>query len=210
MPLMTYMTKQLMQAIILTAIMQIVGCGNPEQDIKGAKEVVVRQTRGQVKTRNEKAIADLTQKYSSISGWDSLQPFTYVLQEMFIYENKPISFKGELIDITKSDTTYFLKVLYNGRSYNRDYIALISLTQEKCDLLKTLLKPTNYSTFLEGCFIFKVSKISSASPKITSDFEYDGEDSFSYLEYDFDETLLIFKGELIDFYINETFDQGNE
>ena len=202
------MTKQLIQTIILSAIILLAGCGKSEQKTKEEKEVIVKQKREQLKTTNEKAIADLTLKYSSISGWDSLETFTYVLQEMFIDEKKPISFEGELKDITKSDTTYFLKVHNTGWHYNRNYIALISLTAEKFTLLKTKLKSTNHSS--EGCFIFKVSKISSATPEIKSDFELDGEDSYSYLSYDFDETLLIFKGELVDFYLNETVDTDNE
>lgn len=41
------------------------------------------------------------------------------------------------------------------------------------------------------------------SPIIVLESIRDGETAFSYFDYDFDKKLLIFEGELIDFYLYE-------
>lgn len=198
------MTKQFKQTIILSAIVLLISCGKSEREIKAQEEKVAEQEkkrlREQLKTQDEKAVFDLNHKYNSISGWDSLKTYTYVFQEMFIDDNEPISFEGQLMDITKSDSAYFIQVHHKGQHYNSKYIAQISVTSDRFAELEDLI----YNRSNKGCFIFKVSKIVSISPEIASDSELDGEDSYSYLTYEFDEPLLIFKGDLIDFYLNET------
>lgn len=154
-----------------------------------------------IKIFNEKAIVDLTRRYSSISNWDSLETYSYVFQKMFIEEKTPISFKGELKDITKSDSIYYLKVYNIGEIYYRNYIAIISTNPIKFAEIRHKLESNNYSD--KGCFIISVSKISSALPKIISDIEDDGDYSYSHLAYDDEETLFILKGDLIDFYLNQ-------
>lgn len=184
--------KRIGQVIIVTAITLFTSCGKSEREIKAEKEKVVEQEKKelkeQLKTTNEKAIIDLTHKYNAISSWDTLDKFTYVFQEMFIDEKKNMSFEGELVDITKSDSTYFLKVYKDTWHYDRFYIAQISTTPEQFSELER-----HNST--EGCFIIKVTQI-------TSLFDLEGEDSD--LTCELDDHLLIFKGDLIDFYLNET------
>ena len=187
------------KTILFIAIVLLTGCGKSEQQIKDEEKKIVSQKREQIKVVNKKEIADFSSKYNAISGWDTVGNLTYVLQEMFSQETKPISFEGELKDITKTDSSYFLKIYRRGRHDKQNYITQISITKEKfIELIKQLKLPNHSNT---GCFIFKVSKIISASPVIKSNSELEGEDTYSYLEYDFDESLLIFKGELIDFYL---------
>jgi hypothetical protein len=205
------MTKLLGLTLTLFTIILLTSCGKSDKEVKEAKEekeAVVKQKKEQLKTTNEKAIINLSQKYNAVLGWDTLELYTYLYQEMFIDQRKPISFEGELYDITKTDSTYFLKVRNSSWHYNKNYIALISLSRQNFVEFQKILK-SNYHTN-EGCFVFKVSKIVPASPEIKSDLELNGEDSYSYLDYDFDETLLIFKGELIDFYLNESADKTND
>jgi len=205
------MTKQFGLTLTLFTIILLTSCGKSDKEVKEVKEekeAVVKQKNEQLKATNEKAIIDLSQKYNAVSGWDTLELYTYLYQEMFIDQRKPISFEGELNDITKTDSTYFLKVRNSSWHYNKNYIALISLSRQNFVEFLKILKSNNHTN--EGCFVFKVSKIVSASPEIKSDLELNGEDSYSYLDYDFDETLLIFKGELIDIYLNERADKTND
>ena len=67
--------------------------------------------------------------------------------------------------------------------------------------LKNKFRSTNHSE--KGCLIFKVLKIVSVAPEIKSIFESEVETLYSSLYYAFDESILIFKGDLIDFYLNE-------
>ncbi len=202
------MTKQIRQTIFFSAIILLTSSCKSEQEIE---EEVINQKKKQLKSANEKEISDLNEKYNAISSWDSLETFTYVLQEKFIDENKPISFQGKITDLSKSDSTYLLKVRKTSDwSYKWNYIALISLSKEKFIELKKILESSNHSN--EGCFIFKVSKIASPFGKIksyplvdentgiSSSNEYS--DSELHLDFNFYDKLLIFQGDLIDFHLN--------
>lgn len=202
------MKKQFVQTLTLLTIVLLISCGKSDQQVKEEKEAIVKQKNEQLNITNEKAIINLSQKYGAISGWDTLEYYTYLYQEMFIDQRKPICFEGELNDITKTDSTYYLKVRNTSWHYNKNYIAQISLSSQNFIEFQKILKSKNHTN--EGSFVFKVSKIISASPEISSDSELGGEDSYSFLVYDFDQTLLIFKGELIDFYLNETPDKTDD
>jgi hypothetical protein len=210
------MTKHILSAIILTIIILIGSCGESghqskeenDQVINEEKEQVVKQKKEQVKNANEKAISDLNHKHNAVYGWDSLVTFTYILQEMFIDEKKPMSFVGEIKNITKSDSNYLLKVHHSQWHYYNDYLALISISIEDFIELEKILKSDNHSN--KGCFIIEVTKIISSSPKIISDIEMDGEDSYSSYSFDFDGTLLIIKGDLIDYHIDEIIPRDND
>jgi len=199
------MKKPLENKITLLLIFFLISCGKSDQQIK---ETILKEKNEQLETVNKEAIINLTQKYNSVLGWDSLKQYTYLYQEMFVEQRKTISFEGELSDITKIDSTYYLNVRNTKFYYNKNYIALIALNRQKFIELQNILKSNNHTN--EGCFVFRVSKIVSASPEIKSDIESDGEDFYSYINYDFNNTLLIFKGDLIDFYLNETADKSND
>jgi hypothetical protein len=210
------MTKQIRLAITFSAILSLTVSCKSEQE---KKEEVVNQKKEQLKSANEKEISDLNEKHKAISRWDSLETFTYVLQEKFIDENEPISFQGKLRDIYKSDSTYLLKVEKNNESrYKWNYIATISLSKEKFFKLKKILESSNHSK--TGCFIFKVSKVTSPFVKIKSHTSLDEyseisasneySDSELYLDFDFYDKLLIFQGDLIDFHLNEIVTKDNE
>jgi hypothetical protein len=108
----------------------------------------------------------------------------------------------------KNDSIFFLKVYSSSWNPYKNYVADISLSPQKFLELNKILQSKNHSH--DGCFIFKVSEIITILPQIKSGFDFNGEDSYSYLEYDFDETLLIFKGELIDLYLNVIIPEKNE
>ncbi len=197
------MIKMYGNLLTLLILIFLISCGKSELQIKEEKDAVLKQKEEQLKTTNEKAATILSKKYNAQIGWDTLDLYTYLYQEMFIDQRNPISFEGKLEDIIKLDSSYILKVL----NTNRTYIAQISMNRERFVEFQKIFNSKNRGN--EGCFVFQVSKIISASPEIKSDYEFDGEGSYSFLDYDFDQSLLIFKGDLIDFYVNETDEKDN-
>ena len=199
------MNKLFLHFTLLTLLVVFNSCGKSEKVIK--EETNTKQQEF-FDAKNKKAISELSDKYNSVSEWDTLKAFTYVLQEMFIDGKRPITFRGQLMDITKSDNNYILRINDNKSNFEykfdigRNYFAQISISPDKLIRLKKMLNSNNHSRV--GCFVFNVSKIISSSPKIVSDLNDDG-NIFSNLV--FDGKLLIFKGELIDFYLNEKIDK---
>jgi len=205
------MIKLFKQVLILITLALLTSCGDSEKQTEEKNKAVVEQKKEQLKAVNEKAIIDLSHKYNSVLGWAKIEPFSYVLQDMFINTGKLITFIGELKDITKLDSTYYL-IVYNSRRLlvKKYYIAKISLNHQQFLEIKKNLESKNKKHRVNGCFVFKVSKIITILPQIKSTNNFDGEDSYSYLEYDFHETLFIFKGELIDFYLIKTIENSSE
>ncbi len=180
--------------LFLSFMLLMISCGKSEKEIKEEKQKAIEQKGTELETSNEKSIKDLAVKYKAVSGWDTSDIFTCRFQEMFIDSNKLINFEGRITDITKTDSTYILKIHY--KTHRRHYIAEISVSNKKYSELRNIINSKNHSN--EGCFIFRVSKIIAANPEIKSN----GVDL--YLDYDFNKILVIFKGDLIDYYINET------
>lgn len=198
------MKKQFVQISILVLIISLISCGKSEADIKYEKEeadrIAAELKEKQLDKVNDKAISDLYIKYGMVKDWETQDTFTYVLQEMYLEKGKIIVFEGQLKDITKSDNTYFLIVESKNWRW-RGYIANISLDSEKFkDLIKHLNSKSN---LVKGCFVFKVLNIISPLYQVESDSELEGSECSSSLEYNINESLLIFKGDLIEFYINK-------
>jgi hypothetical protein len=197
------MIKQITLLFRLIASIVLVSCGQSEQQTeKERQRVSETQKEEQLKHKNKNAFVDLSRKFNAVSDWDTLGGYTADLQEILIDKNRPVSFKGKIKDIVKVDSVYFVIVVdsYSLRR-NEDHLARIALTSEMYKKLKAQMKSKRYSD--EGCFVFTVSEILSSSTKIVSEHESEGEDVYSYLHYDIDETLLVFKGEMIDFALKE-------
>lgn len=192
------MTNQNKFSLLLLTVILLFSCGksNSEQreEIEGIG--VEQQT-----SLFETSIINLSNKYNAIRRWDTLVTFTYELQEMFIDQDKLVAFEGRFMDVIKTDSSYLLIVMNSRMHYNRNYMAQITISQEDFYQLRVQLSADRQ--FGKGCFIMRVSKITTASPEIKSDCDLQDEDVYSYLFYDFQESLIIFKGELIDFCLNE-------
>lgn len=70
-------------------ILILISCGKSSEEIREEKRETLRR-------KNEQAIIDLSKKHKSILNWDTLDYYTYYYQEMFIEQQKNISFKGAL------------------------------------------------------------------------------------------------------------------
>jgi len=175
----------------------IISCGKSTHQIKN-------EYKKELEVSNQTAINELNSKYNAVVGWDTLSipEYTFQLQEKFINTGKAISFEGQIVDIIKSDSDYILKIYDKNSNGDNNYIANISVTADQFSKLILLLHKNRILN--NGCFIFKVSKIYMVYPQIKPETESDEEDAYSYLDYDFDETLTILRGSLIYYYINKT------
>lgn len=195
------MPIKIRKVIIYLSIIVFNSCGKSEQEITDENERIAKKRE----SLRENKTKLLTQKYNAVDNWgDGIEePFIYVLQEMFIDQKRNICFDGAILDIIKSDSTYYLKIIHNNYFTNTKYIAVISIPKIRIAELKKLKKSNSWSNEGKGIFIFSVSSIISKSPEIRIQDKIHKEDTYSNLEYDFDSRFIIFKGNLLDFYMNE-------
>jgi hypothetical protein len=188
--------------VIPVIILLLSSCGKSEQETKEDEQKTLDQKKEELETLNEKAALNLAIKYNAISGWDTLDLYSYEYQEMFIDSNRLISFKGYITDISKLDSNYLMRIYHSGYDFNKKFIAEITVDQNHFDRLESVLKSNHKRK--NGYFIFKVARIISVNPEIQSDVDYDGDDAYSYLHFNFHRTHLFFKGKLLDFFLEES------
>ena len=173
-------------------------CGKKENTIDTSRDNISfsKAELDSNKEINKSETSILSEKYNAISNWDTGRTYAYQVQEKFEKGDRPISFIGYIGDITKVDSNYILKLYnekYNG--YN-NYIAEVSISYIYFQKIKDVFARTK--KIKKWCFIFKLKKITSSYPKLSSSVSEDKENS--YLTYEFDETIIHFTGELLDFY----------
>jgi hypothetical protein len=193
-----------MNKIILMFVLSFVFayCGESEKEIPKSDYQIQKEKEKRFDTLNLIQAYNLARKNSAISDWDTAPGFTYQLQEKFENTSRLISFLGEIDDIVKKDSSFFLKIASSNFQAFKTFSAEISISPQT---LETLEESMNKKKSRKGCFILNVTRIISSSPILSSDVESTGEtpeDAISYLTYDDDETLIKIYGNLKDFYIN--------
>ncbi|MBC7748366.1 MAG: hypothetical protein H7Z76_07295 [Methylotenera sp.] len=201
--------KNLLNLFLLTII--LISCGEKKEVVK---DKASSEIWDELRAKNKKESILLSEKHNAIIDWDTTDQYTYQLQELFITNANSISYTGIISDIIKKDTSYILK-LYSHSYYNyyKTYMADVELSYQ---MLKELLKDQSMlkKRLAEGCFIFKVTKIESMSPELTSDIDlgspsendpslYEQENISSSLIFNYKRNLIKFKGKLIAFYMYE-------
>lgn len=181
-------------AYLLVILFCLVSCESKKEPDKDKYEVR-KENQNRLDSLNQNEILKLINIHNAIAGWDTVENFTYYLQELFSDKLRPASFMGNIKDIIKYDSMYVLKVVNSNYQSPNAFIAEISVNTLMFNKLKSLLKSSKGN---EGCFIFQVENITSNIPVLKSEID----ESSSYLTLDFDETLIKFKGQLIDFYLN--------
>lgn len=195
---MTSLPKNLLIAISL----MVASCGQEKKEpTKQKSEVQVQYDRQkQLDTLNKNEAANLVAKLNAIQSKDNGLKFTYQIQEIVKDSSRPISAIGNITDIIQKDGIYVFKIY--GRFSKRDCLFEISATPEMFLKILNQLDP-KYSLH-KGCFIFKPTSIKSSS-LLTIDSEVSGgesiDDAESNLTYDFNDAILFFKGNLIDYYV---------
>ena len=163
-----------------------VSCGSSKQKETSTKSKIVAQ--------------DLALKYNAVTDWDTTRSYTSYFQKIFIYQNKPMLFKGRIYDIVKEDSNYIVKVLDEREDASHNYLAIITFTPQQLNAFYTDKKSST------GFFVIKVSKVTTSNPSIKEDEKSNGEDNtytYSHLSDDKDQMLTIFTGTAINCYLEE-------
>ncbi len=197
---------------ILLVIVSLIftSCRHQKKDLSTDKWRIRYERESQLDALNLLNAQKLSRSSNSIVDWDTVEKFTYSLQETFENSSRPISFMGEVKDIVKRDSTYILKVAGLIYQSNKYFIAEISVNSAIFQELKFKLDPKERN---EGCFIFQVSKISSFQLGVKSEIKQDGttvEDASSYIVLDLDETLIKFQGNLVTYFIYDRLEEDDE
>jgi hypothetical protein len=191
--------------IYLTGIFVVVVCLCACSKRSQKSENDVRNERyDAMNNRNQDETKKLAQKYEAAQGWDSLCYYSYQFEELFIQEKKKICFQGGIDDIEKRDSLYFIEAV-NATKYDFNYLAEISLSQDQFKQMQL-----SGNDYLEASFILEVTQIEKITPRIATIYENDYDEEGhqignAYLDLDFDESLVLIKGNLVDFYIFEVF-----
>lgn len=151
-----------------------------------------------------------SEKQNALVGWDTLDQFTYKLQETIENNSKVISFTGNIYDIIKKNSFYILKVTNSNPLAFKIFNAEISVSLLLFQELKVQLDSKRSN---EACFLLSVHKIISNTPILDSDVHSNGEsdeDATSYLTLNSDQTLIVLRGSLINYYVYETLDYDND
>ena len=174
-------------------IMLFVRCGNEGKNLSDTE--IIKSKKDSVEMYNNANSDALITQYHAVSGWDTLNRFSYELDEVF--ENKEIAYsmKGDIGDISKNDSLYTLKIHGGISAYFNEYLLELEISPFEFAKLKAKISaPINRN----GIFIFKPIKISHTYPKLSS--EKSGEDD-TELTYDFSQRLMRIRGKLIDYYL---------
>lgn len=146
----------------------------------------------------EKQSKFLSEKYTAIILDDSLCKYAFSYQEEFVEKNRLITFKANISDIFKVDTSYVLSA-YSTINF-QNFIAQIIVDPTQFAKMKSQLKYDNLFP-QEGIFIIKVMEVVSRSPSI--EYNEGSKESGPYISLDnIDGRLIILKGTLVDFYLN--------
>ena len=189
------------KSLLLLLLLGVGFCSCDKKEKRKTSYEIEREIQKRIDTFNQTQATKLIEKQNAIVGWDSLNQYTYLLQELFESGNRPISFIGDIRDIIIKDSGYVLKLSNYSTTNYKTCIAEVSLSNITFLELKKQLKIGNDET---GCFIFKVNRVSSHFPMLSTEVESDGpnvEDARSYLTYDFNDMLIKIEGVLIDYYL---------
>jgi hypothetical protein len=168
------------------------------------------EKRKQLESFNLKNAIKLSEKSNAVFGWDTTGGFTYAIQEKFEGGNKSMPFIGWIRDIIKEDSNYVLKVSQSFSQTPNNFLdwnvyttfaAEILVPQ---DIFYSLKIAIDERKSLEGCFIIRVNSIKESHPILSSEVDPDGpdiEDASSYITLDFEQSLVVVKGTLSDFYL---------
>lgn len=188
----------------------IASCGQEKKEAPKGKWEVRYDKQKQLDTLNLTDAEKLAKSSNANTGWNTIETFSYTLQESIESDQRPISFIGEIKDVIKKDSSYILKVVNTNSKSSKNYIAEISVSATTFQAIKSKLDPKETN---EGCFIFHVIKVSSHLPILKSEIESNGdnvEDASSYLTLDFDESLVKLQGKLVTYFLYDRLKEDDE
>ncbi len=182
-------------AYILIVMLSFVRCEGegkviPEEDIHMSR-------KDSIEVKNKANSNALIMQFNAVSGWDTLNNFSYQITEIFENKDKNFSFEGFIGDIAKNDSLFIVKIHGGFSAYFNDYLLELEITPSEFVKLEKQINPSNLRS---GVFIFKPIKLFNTYPELSS--EKNGDDD-TQLTYDFSQRLMRIKGKMIDYYLFE-------
>ena len=178
----------------------IASCAQETKEPLKDKSEIRYEKKKQLDTLNNSEAANLTSKLNAIQSEHNNLKFTYQIQEVVKDSSRPISVIGYITDIVQKDSIYIFKIY--GFFSEKDCIFEINVSSEIFQKIFNQLDPK--SSLQKVCFIFKPTSVKSSS-LLTIDSEVSGgetiDDAETDLTYDFTNIILLFKGNLIDYYV---------
>ena len=201
-------------------------CGSDEPTKEQPKEKWENEFNEQmsIDSLNKTEVKNLSKKYDAILGWDTSLIYTYQLQDLLSTTKKPLTFIGKIKDIIKKDSNYIifatsswtpfmvsLYYIHTNSFSNKDYLAEFTVPSSKFEEMRSLLSPGKEAK--EVCFILNCDKVISSS-KIALDIQNSGSEAekknfSSEQALSLDKTLVILKGEILDFYLYKNKKEDN-
>lgn len=181
--------------LILALIFVLFSCGSGNQQ----NDDDISKLRKSIQLANEKETSFI-KKYDAIQLGDNELKFTYQIQELLNDSNKVISISGYIRDIIQVKGEFVFRLV--TEFMDKEFIAEIFVEKGKFQNVKSQLE--SESPNLNGCFIFKPIKLrSSPLLSIYPEVNYGDtrDDDETNLIYQFDGTIYLVKGEMIDYYL---------
>lgn len=149
-------------------------------------------------TENKEVNFALIKKYNALTDWDSESRFSVEYQQAF--DKRNIYFEGTIQDIEKKDSSFLLSI--HSSIVPQDYLAKVIIDSTTCSGIINKIKKGKGK---EGQFILVINKVfSTMNPSIESDTNADDDNGGTYI--DFDNAVFVFKGNLIDYALNDNTD----
>ncbi len=214
------------KALLPFLTLTFVSCGSDEPTKEQPKEKWEIEFNEQmsIDSLNKTDVINLSKKHDAILGWDTSLIYTYQLQNLLSTNKKPLTFIGKIKDIIKKDSNYIifatsswtpfmvsLYYIHTNSFSNKDYLAEFTVPSSKFEEMSSLLSPEKEAK--EVCFIFNCDKVISSS-KIALDIQNSGSEAeknnfSSEQALSLDKTLVILKGEILDFYLYKNKKEDN-
>jgi hypothetical protein len=188
---------------VVTALI-LISCSAKNANEKTATELRQMQDN-ELDSLNEIRGKQLGEKYSAITGWDTLK-FTSQLQDLVSSSSHPILLYGSIIDIAKVSRDYYLKInVHDDNHYFVTFLASVKVDSSRIDKMYKDLQTKRFISH-PGYFVFNLSSVKEFSPTLTAEtYATDGEDG-ARLHIDDRHFGVALNGDLVDYCIDTQFE----
>lgn len=148
--------------------------------------------------------AKIILKYKAEVNWDTLS-YTYQIKDKFEENGSvPMAIKAAGVDIIKIDSSYYLKLrkqyrwLMNKEVPFKEILLFLKISKNQLDDISSKMKTVSEFSLDSdnGCFIVNPHSISSSDIKV-----FDETETESTSKVISNKSVLVIKGELIDYYL---------
>lgn len=208
----------MIKLLLYLVVIFLISCnGSRKELIKNEYEVRWEKQKA-LDSLNRNEALNLSIKHNAITNEGNEIKFTYQIQKLCKENTCPISVIGYIADVSLSDSNYILQI--HGTFGSHKYFGKISISPEQFQDVDRVLSTKSKLHQTKGCFIFIPATVKS-STMLTIDSEVLIDDyaktadeananASSELTYDFQNVLLLFKGNMVDLYLYKTLENDDD